>query len=251
MAAAYDTYDYPSYWIGREYEHEAEIIAVNSFLRLIPKINCVLDVGAGYGRLIPTFLYRAKKIIVSDPSVKLLKIARKKFTGKNVRFIQSSLENLPNKIRRNSADLIITVRVLHHIKDLNKALSITQRLLKKNGYFILEFANKSHVKATICEFLKGNFTFPLEIFPQDKRSVKNKNKKTLPFVNYHPDQVIEKLKSLGFTIIEVRSVSNVRSPLIKRLIPKEVLLFFEKHTQKILAPLNFGPSIFVLAKNTK
>jgi ubiquinone/menaquinone biosynthesis C-methylase UbiE len=129
MAAAYDTYDYPSYWIGREYEHEAEIIAVNSFLRLIPKINCVLDVGAGYGRLIPTFLYRAKKIIVSDPSVKLLKIARKKFTGKNVRFIQSSLENLPNKIRRNSADLIITVRVLHHIKDLNKALSITQRLL--------------------------------------------------------------------------------------------------------------------------
>jgi len=25
MAAAYDDYDYPSYWEGREYEHEAEV----------------------------------------------------------------------------------------------------------------------------------------------------------------------------------------------------------------------------------
>jgi len=251
MVAAYDTYDYPSYWDGREYEHEAEIIAIESFLKNIPKIKTTLEIGAGYGRLTPSYLFRSSKVVLADPSAKLLKIARDNFKEKNIEFIQSSIENLPNKIRRNSVDLIVLVRVLHHIRDINDAFQIVSRLLKKNGYFILEFANKSHIKATAREFLKGNFTYPLEIFPKDKRSSINKNKKTIPFVNYHPDQIIEKLASLGFEIIEIRSVSNIRSPLVKSLIPREALLFIEKYSQNILSHLKFGPSIFILANNTR
>lgn len=248
MAAAYDTYDYPSYWEGREYEHFSEVISIKAFLNKIPKVKTILEVGTGFGRLIPVYSFRAKKIILSDPSAKLLKLARERFSDKKVRFIQSKLENLPGKVKGGSVDLIICVRVLHHIQDLKKAFSITARLLKKGGFLILEFPNKRHAKASFLEFLKGNFTFPIDIFPKDIRSKKSIKAKTLPFVNYHPDTIFEMLKVLDFEIVEIKSVSNIRSTRIKKIIPKDALLFFEKHLQKPLAKISFGPSIFVLAQ---
>jgi hypothetical protein len=53
MPAAYDTYDYPSYWEGRDYEHGSEEIAIKGFLNRIAKIKTALEIGAGYGRLVP------------------------------------------------------------------------------------------------------------------------------------------------------------------------------------------------------
>ena len=140
------------------------------------------------------------------------------------------------------------VRVLHHIKDTQEAFKVVAKLLNNNGYFILEFANKSHLKATIKEFIKGNFTFPLDIFPIDKRSQRHIKNKTLPFVNYHPDEITEQLKIAGFTIIEKLSVSNIRSTFLKKMIAVSTLIDIEKILQQPLSRLNFGPSIFILAK---
>lgn len=248
MAAAYDTFDYPSYWEEREYEHESEVVAIKAFLEKIPKVKNVLEIGCGFGRLVASYSFRAKKIILSDPSAKLLKMARKSQKGKNTEFIQSTVENLPKKIRSSSVDLIVCVRVAHHLKNLDSAFASASKFLKKGGYFIFEFANKSHLKATLKEFLKGNFTFPIDIFPKDIRTKKSKGKKSLPFLNYHPDIVKEKLEKHGFEIIEARSVSNIRSPFIKRHVQTEILLSLEEKLQKPLSYINFGPSVFVLAK---
>src|SRR3989344_3190733 len=246
MPAAYDYYDYPSYWKGRDYEHEAEVFAVKSFLKKIPHIKTLLDIGSGYGRLTASYLSTASNVILSDPSVKLLNIAKKTYKDKKVSFIQSKLENLPKRLKNDSIDLIIIIRVLHHLKNLDNSLPIVSGLLKKEGFLILEFANKKHLKALICEFLKGNLTFPLEIFPQEK--CKKSKKKRLPFFNYHPDQILSKLSGNGFKILEVRSVSNIRNQLLKKFLPKKVLIFIEKSTQRLLSKINFGPSIFVLAQ---
>lgn len=248
MAAAYDIYDYPSYWEGRQYEHRSEVITISAFLQKISKIKNILEIGAGFGRLTPTYIYRAKKVILSDPSSRLLKLARKQFPDKKVKYIQARLDNLPGKIKGESIDLVVLVRVLHHIENLEEAFSITYSLLNKKGHFILEFPNKSHFKARLTEFMHGNFTFSLDITPRDIRSERFKKKKTLPFINYHPDLIKEKLEEHGFKIIERRSVSNFRSGFIKRLIPTNILLFFEKNLQKPLAKISFGPSIFILAE---
>ena len=247
MAAAYDTYDYPSYWVGRGYEHGAEIIAIKAFLEKLPKISSITEIGAGFGRLTKSYIFRANRVTLVDPSARLLKLARINIKNRKVKFVQSKLENLQGKVKRNSADLVILVRVLHHIDDVDKAFSIINKTLAKNGYFILEFANKRHLKATISEFLKGNFTFPLEIFPQDLRSKKSRRDKVIPFINYHPDIIRQKLKEHKFEILEVRSVSNIRSPLMKKLLPTEVCLAIEKNLQKVLSKINFGPSIFILS----
>lgn len=249
MSAHYDTYDYPFYWEGRDYEHESEVIAIKDFLNQIPKIKTILEIGTGFGRLTLSYSFRAKKIILSDPSAKLLKLAREKNKDNpKIRYLQSSLEHLPHKIRPNSIDLVIMVRVIHHLDDLEEALKTASKMIKEGGYFILEFANKSHGKATFKEICKGNLTFPLDIFPKDIRSVKSKKKKTLPFINYHPDTVQEALENLDFEIISKKSVSNIRSDRFKKLFPLSFLLSLEKILQGPLSNVNFGPSIFILAR---
>jgi ubiquinone/menaquinone biosynthesis C-methylase UbiE len=251
MPAAYDYYDYPSYWEGRDYEHESEIFAIRSFVEKIPKIDNILEIGCGFGRLSKAYLYRSKKAILSDPSAKLLSIARNSIhtsNDKKVRFLHSNINNIKNRIKKGSQDVVIMVRVLHHLKDVDLAFSTINRLLNDKGYFILEFANKRHFKATVSEFFKGNFTFPLDIFPKDIRSKKNIKKNTLPFLNYHPDTITKKLKNQGFEIIETRSVSNFRNSFIKNYFPLEALLNFEGLLQRTLSKMGFGPSIFVLCR---
>jgi len=61
MSAHYDTYDYPSYWTNRKYEHKSEIIALKAFLLRINNIEKIVDIGAGFARLTPEYLIRSKK----------------------------------------------------------------------------------------------------------------------------------------------------------------------------------------------
>lgn len=249
MAAAYDTYDYLSYWLGRGYEHKSEVAAIKDFLTKINKLKTILEVGAGFGRLVDSYAFRAKKVIVSDPSSKLLKIARDRFTDKKkFKFIHSGLENLQEKIRGGSVDLIVVVRVIHHLQNLEESIETMCHLLKKGGYLILEYPNKRNWKAVIKAFLSGNFTFPLDIFPKDLRSKQSVRKKTLPFFNYHPDKIERILKDENFSIIEKRSVSNLRSGPLKKILSTDTLISLEKILQKPLAYLSFGPSIFILAR---
>ncbi|MBU2036145.1 methyltransferase domain-containing protein [Patescibacteria group bacterium] len=249
MSAYYDTYNYPSYWDKREYEHESEIIALKSLLLNIKKIDSILDIGAGYGRLTQTYLYRGKKVILIDPSLKLLSIAKNTFKdNKKIKYIQSQAETLKGKIRPKSVDLAIMIRVIHHLANPEKVFKIVNKLIKPGGYLILEFANKSHGKAVFKEMCKGNLTFLLDIFPKDMRSSKSKRKKTIPFKNYHPDSITKMLTDNGFKIIDKRSVSNIRSTKIKNSIALRNLLKIEQLLQKPLSYLNFGPSIFILAR---
>lgn len=250
MAAAYDNYDYPSYWKDREYEHEAEIIALKELLSKIPKINTILDIGAGYGRLTSVYIRRARHIVITDPSAKLLGMARKEFTGKNIKIIQSKVENLPKKIRRNSTDVVICIRVLHHIENIDEFIKVVKFILKKDGFLILEYANKRHLKSLVSEFFKGNFTFALDIFPKDIRSQESIDQNMISFKNYHPYFIEKILTENGFKIIEKRSVSNVRNRSIKNKYPLEFLLFIEKHLQKIWGQGSLGPSMFLLLKKS-
>lgn len=248
MPAAYDTYDYPSYWEGREYEHLSEEIALKRLLSEIDNINRLIDVGAGYGRLSKQYIYRSKKIVLTDSSSRLLKMARKNIDSKNTVFVQSTVDNLPKRFKARSFDVLLMIRVLHHIDDIDKCFGIANKLLKDNGYFILEFANKGHFKAVISEITKGNFTFPLEFFPKDLRSKSTKKQKGLPFKNYHFDFIDDLLYENGFVVVNKLSVSNFRNSFIKNSLPIEMLTGIEKYIQKPLSYINFGPSLFLLSK---
>ncbi len=248
MAAAYDTYDYPAYWLGREYEHKSEGIALKKLLSRIHKIDTIMEIGAGFGRLTPLYAFRSKKIILSDPSSRLLKIARESFPTKKFKFIHSTIENLTKKVKSSSVDTVVMVRVLHHIQNLDSAFSTINRMLKKGGYFILEFPNKRNLKAVLTHYYKGDNAFVRDMERRDLRSLKNIKNGSLPFYNYHPAAIKKILEKYDFEIKETLSVSNTRSTFLKKILPIDLLLYFEKALQKPLAYFLFGPSIFVLAR---
>jgi ubiquinone/menaquinone biosynthesis C-methylase UbiE len=249
MTAHYDSYDYSSYWTSRDYEHESEVIAIREFLNKIPKINKALEIGGGFGRLVPYYIFRTKSTTLTEPSLKLLSLAKTRLSNfKNLNYIQSTIENLTKKFRANSFDLIVMVRVMHHMKNPSSVFDAIEKLLSPTGYVIFEFANKIHFKNIVNHTLKGDLKYVKNMETIDVRSKESKENNTISFLNYHPEIIKSELEKHNFEIVEMRSVSNIRSPFLKKHLPKGVLIEIEKNLQKLLSYIYFGPSIFVLAR---
>lgn len=250
MAAHYDSYNYPSYWDGRDYEHGAEKIAIDSLLSQLKKINSLIDIGGGYGRLVPVYEKYTKKVTLTDPSKKLIETARKGIKGKKYSFDVGTLKTISKKYK-GKQDLVVMVRVMHHIDNIDEAISDLAKLNKKGGYLLVEFANKLHFKSVCTEIVKGNFDFTHDIVPKVVGKRRHKDNDCLPFLNYHPKVVSKTLHKHGYKILATRSVSNIRNSFVKKYIPMNLMLNLEKHLQVPLARFNFGPSIFILAKKSK
>lgn len=249
MGAAYDSYDYSAYWEGRDYEHNSEVIALKKLLDKIPKIRTIIEIGGGFGRLAPAYAYRAKRIIFSEPSAKLLAKAKSNLSSfQNITFIESGVTDLPLFVPKGRADLALLIRVSHHLTDLEESFKTINSLIKPKGYFILEFANKLHFKAIFRHIFRGDFGYLTDVSSIDIRSARSIRKRTIPFLNHHPALVSHCLEKADFLVVEKLSASNFRSPFLKKYLPMDLLIAVETALQKPLSYLNFGPSIFVLAQ---
>lgn len=251
MAVPYDLYDYPSYWEGREYEDQAEKIALKKLLSQIPeqKRGKLIDIGAGFGRQTPVYAPMFKECVLFDPSEKLLAEAKLRLASyNNLRYIQGRAENLPFKQAQFEAALII--RVIHHLPEPEKALLEALRVLKPRGYLILEFANKINFKARLRAWLRGDFGFTQDLSPVEQRSLTSVKARRITFLNHHPEKIEKDLNEAGLKVISRLSVSNFRHPLIKKVVPLNLLLKLENISHKPLAICHLGPSIFLLCQRT-
>ncbi len=251
MAVPYDSYNYPQFWHGREYEDKAEKIALKKLLAKIPQKNSMVDIGGGFGRLAEVYVPEFEKCLLIDPSEKLLNLAQKNLKNfENIEFKKGIGENLP--VDDAIFDIALMIRVVHHLPNPEETLKEVSRVLKPQGYLILEFANKIHFLARLRAWLKGDFGFTSNLKPVDQRSAKSIKAGTIPFLNHHPKFILQQLEKAGFKIISTFSVSNFRHPIFKKIIPLSLLLFLESHFSLFtfhLLPF-FGPSIFILAQKT-
>lgn len=149
----YDSYDYAHFWTGREYEHRADVMAL---IRLLKQAHnerrVVIDVGGGMGRMVKYYSPFYKKAIIVDPSLDQMEEGKKIFGGElpghaHVSFVKGIAQQLP--FPSNYADLLICIRVSHHIENINAVIRESKRVLSPGGYFILEIANKIHMKARL------------------------------------------------------------------------------------------------------
>lgn len=249
MPAPYDLFDYQAYWLNRVYEDKAEKIALNKFFKKTGQVKNLVDIGGGFGRLIPTYLPFASKITLTDPSEKNLLSAKKKFSAEEkIVFKKTGFPVLA--FPDSSFDAGVMVRVIHHLNDSNEIIKEVSRILKPNGFFILECANKIHFLARLKAFFKADFAFAKNLLTFEQRSKESINKKRIFFLNHHPQKILSDLKNNGFEILEILSVSNFRHPIIKKVVPLKILLYFENICQSVLSFIYFGPSIFILAKRT-
>lgn len=236
-------YNYQDYWTGREYEHAAEEMAVKRLLRG-RKFEHAIDVGGGYGRLSKFLTKFADKVTLAEPSQQQLDIA-KVYLQDSPDVEQKLLQGADLKLPDNSIDLVLVVRVLHHLPDPKPEFAEIARVLKPGGTFLLEFANDAHFLNRVRYAAKGK-RVPKQ--PVDIRSEANKKAGEIPFVNHHPKTVIKMLQDAGFEVEAALSGSNLRSPTLKRIFGKNILINVEKVLQPMLAPLYFGPSVWLRLK---
>ncbi len=237
-------HNYLHYWDGRDYEHAAEEIAIRRMLSG-KKFKHAVDVGGGYGRLSVLLREFADKVTLAEPSQQQLDIAKDFLRGKPT--VESKLaqaEDLP--FADSSVDLVMIIRIIHHLPDPMPAFSEIHRILQKDGYFLIEFANYANFKNR----LKHAFKFKkLPLDPIDIRSDESKKSDDIPFVNHNPKTVRKQLAQAGFKLEKTLSVSNFRSPGLKKVLSKNTLLRLEKATQGPLAKSHFGPStVYLLRK---
>ncbi len=252
MERASDFYDDPqfsyiNYWAERGYEEQAEKIALKRLLETVPsrKRSKLIDIGGGYGRFCSLYTQYFEKCFLLDPSSKLIKKAKKKQKFENLTFTKGQAENIPYE--DDFFDVALLIRVAHHLQNFSVAVEEIGRVLKKGGYFILEFPNKAHLKGRILSLLGMRDVF-FDLSPVDRRTKKEIEIGFPPFYNYHPYWIVKTLENKGWKEIERLSVSNFRHSIFKRFLSDKLLLYLEKRVQKPFAKLNLGPSIFLLLK---
>jgi SAM-dependent methyltransferase len=239
-------HNYLHYWDGRDYEHEAEVLALNKLLRG-KQFKHAVDIGGGYGRLSSILTRYADKVTLAEPSQQQLDIAEdylKDFPQVERKLMQADDLKFPD----GSVDLITLVRVLHHLPDPSAEFAEIARILSPDGYFFFEFANYGNFKNRVKHALKGK-KLPAE--PVDIRSEANRRDDEIPFVNHNPKTVRKQLAHAGLKVEKVLSVSNLRSPRIKKLVPHGGLLAMESLMQGPLAKTYFGPSTVFLVRKAK
>jgi ubiquinone/menaquinone biosynthesis C-methylase UbiE len=250
----YESFDYSKFWEDnkRLYEDRAERLALRKLLAGVDGTNkFFFDIGCGYGRLFNEYK-DFKNIVLIDYSVKNLENARKrieKFLEDNQRSLSSvyliaaDAAHLP--LKSGCADVVLTVRMVHHLDDPEMYFNEVARILRGNGLYFLEFANKRNLKNILRYFIGKMDTSPFGLLPSQIGET---------IMNFHPKYIIGALKKRKFTIKKMISVSNFRLNTLKRFPGTKTLIFFEKIYQRIIPFVLLGPSVFlksILDERTK
>lgn len=240
------SHNYLKYWDGRDYEDAAERLAISRLLA-DKRFKHAADIGGGYGRLCVFLKNYADKVTLAEPSQQQLDIGKEFLKDHpGVDMVLTQADNL--KFKDKSLDLITMIRVMHHLPDPSTEFKELHRVLTDDGYLVLEMANYAHGRNRLKYFFT-NKRLPTD--PVDIRSEKNKKEGEIAFVNHNPKTVARQLAHAGLKVEKVLSVSNLRSTGLKKLLPKAVMLAFEKPLQVALAKAYFGPSVFFLVKKAK
>lgn len=236
-------HNYLQYWEGREYEHASEEIALKKLLKG-KHFGKAVDIGGGYGRLCVFLENYADKVVLAEPSQQQLDIA------------QDYLKDHPEVERKlmqaddlqfddGSIDLVTMIRVMHHLPDPTSEFNEIARVLSADGCAIIEVANYIHIRNRMKHVLRGE---RMPVKPVDIRSEQNRREEEIAFVNHNPYTVVRQLAHAGLKVDETLSVSNLRSTTLKKHVPRNLMLAFEKAMQRPLSGVYFGPSIFFLVR---
>ena len=133
-----------------DFNHKAEtfdspknIFLVNLVCQAVEKqINLlsdkeILDFGGGTGLLTLPLAKQAKSVTLVDISEKMLEQARLKAERQEINNIQFLEQDLLEKTLEKEFDLIVVCRVLHHMPDLDVALSLFHQHLKEDGQLLI------------------------------------------------------------------------------------------------------------------
>ncbi len=103
------------------------------------KAKLLVDIGGGSGLMTQRFLGAAQKILIVEPSEKMVERARKK----GLDAIVGTAEN--TGLKKGSCDIIISVDAFHHFENHEKAIAEMHRILRKKGVIAIEEINPNSI----------------------------------------------------------------------------------------------------------
>ena len=230
---------------GREYEDAVERIALR---RLLPASgHRLVEIGGGYGRLAD--LYSGyDEVVIFDYARSQLRQGQELWgdadPGGRPRYlyVAGDFYNLP--FAPGVFDTVTIVRTLHHAADAPAVLRGVGRILAPEGTFVLEFANKRHLKAILRYLAHRQDWSPF-------------NREPVEFVklnfDFHPAWMWGQLREAGLEVKERRSVSHFRIGFLKQIVPTELLVALDRLFQPTGALWQLTPSVIVrcAARNDK
>ncbi len=221
---------------GRAYEDGAEAVALR---HLLPKAGgeMLLEIGAGAGRNTPRYQgYR--KVVLLDYSRTQLRQAQARL-GRSDRYVYVAANAYTMPFVDGLFDGATMIRTLHHMAEPLRVLRETRRVMRKDGIFILEFANKRNLKAILRWLARRQQWSPFTPEPVEFAPLN---------YDFHPKQVFAWLQEAGFTVEDIRTVSHFRIGLLKRTIPTRVLVALDALAQPTGRWWQLTPSVFVRAR---
>lgn len=234
----YEGSDYKErFWTEeRRYEDLAERRVLERLLP--PSGGAIVELGAGFGR--QAGMYGGyERVFLVDYSRSLLAQARERYGGDGrFTFVASDIRRLP--LASAAFDTAVTVRVLHHIDGIAPALREAHRVLKGGGAWVLEYANKRHLKA-IARYLLG------------RQGWNPFSREPVEFValnfDFHPAYMQESLEEAGFRLERRRAVSLFRWGPLKRRVAAQTLVRLESLAQPLASLYPLSPSVIVRARS--
>jgi len=235
MFCDYEGSDYRTrFWEGanRAYEDAVERVALSHLLPA--RGERIAEFGAAFGRLAD--LYAGyQQVLLIDYSRSLLREAQQRWgSDPRFKFIVADIYHLP--LRDGVLDAATMIRVIHHLADAPAALRQVRRSLAVGATFVLEFANKRHLKA-IARYALGRQAWcpfdpqPVEFAPLN--------------FDFHPRWMLAAARAAGFEVRARRAVSYLRLGLLKRWLPLKLLVGLDALLQPSGAIALLSPSAFV------
>lgn len=234
MICDYEGSDYKTrFWqnADRFYEDAAERVALR---RLLPaRGRRIVEFGAGFGRLADLYTGR-DQIVLMDYSRTMLEQAMQRW-GDDPRFIFVAADVYHLPFADGVFDAATMIRVIHHIAKVPEALAQIRRVMAPGGVFVLEFANKRHVKSVARYLLRRQAWNPFD--PHPVEFVK------LNF-DFHPAWMLDQLRRAGFVTRRKLSVSYLRAGFIKRRVPTQWMVYADALLQRTAWLGLWSPSVF-------
>lgn len=231
----YDLSYRDTFWKTRGYEDRCDRLSLRSMLN--GATGALLDLGAGFGRLADEY-GAFQHVTLVDASPVMVDAARERI-GPNPRFTIVQAEGASLPIPTGSIDVVVSVRLLLHIREPGPVFAEIARILRPGGRLILEIPNRGHLVSRLRYLARRQDWAPDAPEPHEY----------LPgHFSHQPARIEEQMRAAGLEPVQRRSVSLFRSSVLKNRIPASVLAAVEAPLQRRLGQLAPGPSLYILAR---
>jgi len=236
----YEGSDYKQRFWTRERRYEDMVERETLRGLLPPSGRAIADLGAGFGRLVD--LYESyEHVFLVDYSRTLLQQARQEHEGDSrFTYVAADVRHLP--LASAAFDTVLTVRVLHHLRDVSSAIEEAARVLVPGGTYLLEFASKRHLKAIARYLLRRQQWSPFDQEPVEFAELN---------FDFHPTYIRSHLQDAGFGVERQRALSLFRWQPLKRALGAQRLARLDALWQPLASLYPLSPSVMVRARSLR